>query len=104
MSDQKRIAFGYSRDGRNRIVIHPLQSQAVRLIFELYADGQSLEKISSQFLACGLPSPYNKPRWGKQALSKILSYERYLGNEDYPRIIEPDLFEHVMAVRQSRQK
>jgi len=67
-------------------------------------EGQSLEKISSQFLACGLPSPYNNLRRGKQALSKILSYERYLGNEDYPKIIEPDLFDRVMAVPQSRQK
>lgn len=104
MSDQKRIAFGYSRDGRNRIVIHPLQSQAVRLIFELYADGQSLDKIANWFFACGIPSPYNNPRWGKQALSKILSYERYLGNEGYPKIIEVDLFNRVKAVRQSRQK
>lgn len=104
MSEQKRIAFGYDRNAINQIVINPPQAQAVRLIFELYADGQSLEKISSQFFACGIPSPYNNPRWGKQALAKILSYERYLGNEDYPKIIEPELFDRVLAVRQSRQK
>lgn len=104
MTEQKRIAFGYNRSESNRIIINEPQALTVKLIFELYAKGKSLEKISQQLAACEIPSPYNNPKWGKQALSKILSYERYLGTADYPKIIDQGLYDLVLVIRQSRAK
>ena len=104
MSEQKRIAFGYNRNESNRIIVNEPQALTVKLIFELYAEGKSLEKISQQLAACEIPSAYNNPKWGKQALSKILSYERYLGTVDYPKIIDHELYDRVLKIRQSRSK
>jgi site-specific DNA recombinase len=106
MSDkiQKRIAFGYDRSEYNRIVINPSQSMAVKLLYACYADGESMGAISSRFQACGIPSPYNHAKWGRQAIANILSYERYTGDSDYPAIIDRDLFDRVQAIRQSRAK
>lgn len=101
---QKRIAFGYNRNALNRIEINSPQAMTVKLIFELYADGESLQSISTKLEACNIPSPYNNPKWGKQAIAKILSYERYIGNIDYPQIIEKELFQRVQMVKESKAK
>jgi len=37
-SSQKRIAFGYNRNGLGKIVINEGQAATVRLIFEYYTD------------------------------------------------------------------
>lgn len=104
MPEQNRIAFGYNRNEINRIIINETQALTVKLIFELYAEGKSLDNISRQLAACEIPSPYNNPKWGKQALSKILSYERYHGTDDYPKIIDQELYDRVLEIRQSRAK
>ncbi|MBU3145800.1 recombinase family protein [Clostridium sp. CF012] len=96
---KKRIAFGYNRGFTNRIEINELQAMAVKLIYELYADGESMGSISSRLEECSVPSPYNNPKWGKQAISKILSYERYIGDEYYAKIIDEDLFKEVQRIR-----
>lgn len=104
LKNQNRIAFGYNRSILGKIEINKLQAQTVQLIFQLYADGKSMGKITEQFEACGIPSPYNKSKWGKQTLSKILSYERYLGDENYPQIIEKEQFDHVQTIKKSWAK
>ena len=38
-SAQKRIAFGYNRDG-NKIVVNEGQAACVKLIFNYYAEGK----------------------------------------------------------------
>ena len=42
-SAQKRIAFGYNRDG-NKIVINEGQAACVKLIFNYYAEGKAFPK------------------------------------------------------------
>jgi Recombinase. len=65
---QKRIAFGYKRNALSRIEVNLPQAMTVKLIFELYADGKSLQSISTKLGVCNIPSPYNNPKWGKQAI------------------------------------
>ena len=65
-SEQKRIAFGYNRH-ENRIVINEGQAAFVKLIFDYYLQGNSLSQIKAILEGLGIPSPQNKPTWGKQA-------------------------------------
>ena len=101
---QKRIAFGYNRNASNRIEINETQALAVKLLYELYADGESMAAISERLEACNIPSAYNNPKWGRQAIANILSYERYVGDSDYPIIIEQELFDKVQMIRRARAK
>lgn len=101
---QKRIAFGYNRGPANQMEINEAQAMTVKLLYEYYADGLSVRAIAEKLELCGIPSPFNKPKWGTQAIANILSYDRYIGNDDYPAIIERDLYDRVQAVRQSRAK
>lgn len=101
---QKRMAFGYNRNVFNLFEINQARALAVKLLFELYADGNSMQAISTKLELCNIPSPYNNAKWGKQAIAKILSYERYVGDDDYPQIIDKELFEIVQEVRQRKAK
>lgn len=101
---QKRIAFGYNRGPVNKIEINDAQTMTVKLIYEYYVEGLSIRAISQKLESHGIPSPYNNPKWGTQAIANILSYERYVGDDDYPAIINRDLFDHVQAIRLSRAK
>jgi hypothetical protein len=70
-SAQKRIAFGYNRDG-NKIVINEGQAACVKLIFNYYAEGKSLSEIKSILEGIGLP-PRRTSRLGESKPSPIFS-------------------------------
>ena len=97
-SEQKRIAFGYNRH-ENRIVINDGQAACVKLIFDYYLQGNSLSQIKAILEGLGIPSPQNKPTWGKQALSNILSNPHSVGSEEYPMIITQDVFDKVQELK-----
>jgi hypothetical protein len=101
-SNQKRIAFGYNRNPVNRIELHPGQAAAVQLIYKSYAEGQSITAIAEMLKSAGIPSPQNKPSWGKQTIANILSNPHYHGDNDYPRIIETELFDTVQMLKGKR--
>ena len=94
-SNQKRIAFGYNRGPINQVILHSGQAAAVKLIFQLYSEGSSIAKIAEILESADIPSPQNKPKWGKQTISNILSNPHYLGDDIYPEIIEKGLFDEV---------
>ena len=100
-SNQKRIAFGYNRFN-GQIVINEGQAAVVKLIYTLYAEGISLGEIKKTLEGMSVPSPQNKPTWGKQALSNILSNEHYLGSDVYPALITEALFETVQRIKSTK--
>lgn len=101
MKKQKRIFFGYTRNDMNEIVIYEKQAEVAKLIFELYSFDQSLAKISKHLEMYHIPSPSNKPLWGRQIINNILSNENYLGNDDFPRIITEELWNSVQNKKNS---
>ena len=100
-SNQKRIAFGYDRFS-GRIVINEGQAAAVKLIYTWYAEGMSLGEIKKTLEGMSVPSPQNKPTWGKQALSNILSNEHYLGSDIYPALVDDALFDTVQSIKNTK--
>jgi hypothetical protein len=103
MNNQKRISFGYTRNAFNKIVIYREQAEVVKLIFELYAMKQSLSSISKSLEMYHIPSPSNKPVWGRQIISNILSNENYLGNDNYPQIIDQELWNSAQRIKSSNK-
>ena len=101
-SKQKRIAFGYNRGLGNRIELHQGQAAAVKLIYEFYVGGKSIAEIKEIFESLNIPSPQNKPKWGKQTLSNILSNPHYLGEEPYIKVIDEELYILVQKTKAKR--
>ena len=103
-SKQRRIAFGYNRAANGQIVVHEGQAATVTLIFSYYVEGKGLAEITDILEGLGIPSPQNKPRWGKQTLSNILSNIHYVGSDVYPAIIDRDTFDRVQAILEFKKK
>lgn len=101
MQQQKRIVFGYTRDCNKRIVLYKEQARYVKLIFQAYAAGASLSQIAWALNANDVPSPKNKATWGRPIINNILSNTKYLGDEDYPKIIKQALWDDVQMRKQN---
>jgi hypothetical protein len=69
------------------------------MIFDYYLEGKSLSAIKEILEGVGIPSPQNKPTWGKQTLSNILSNPHYLGSVEYPPLISQDVFDKVQELK-----
>ena len=103
-SSQKRIAFGYNREPNGKIILHPGQAAVVKLIYTWYLEGKSLSSIKELLEDNSIPSPQNKPTWGKQTLSNILTNPHYLGSEIYPEIIDRVTFDAAQTVMAKKAK
>ncbi|MCM1061304.1 MAG: recombinase family protein, partial [Eubacterium sp.] len=68
------------------------QAEVVRYIFATYACGHSLAFIANELKILEIPSPTNKLTWGRQIINNILENDKYLGNQDYPQIVQNDIF------------
>jgi hypothetical protein len=109
-------------------MVYPAEAIYVFHIFERFAAGDSLGKISTSLAQMNVLSPTGKDIWSKETISKILNNEKYLGdvvlgktqvrdgvqveNTDadtktvmrshHPAIISKDLFELVQMEKRRR--
>ena len=104
MKEQIRIAFGYNRSPSNKIEINEGQAAAINLIYSWYSEGDSIGTIKERLESAMMSSPQNKPNWGKQSLHNILTYDRYLGDGVYPKILEEELYQKVQKIVQTKAK
>lgn len=97
----RQLRFGYYiRDGK--ILLHPVESEAVRRSYELYLENRSYldiakwlqdEKIAYQ------PDDYS---WDKNMVKRILEFEGYCGNTMYPAILKRETWQAVQNIRQKK--
>lgn len=74
-----KLCYGYTKAVGGSLVINEQEAQIVRWIFERYISGDSLGKIADGLAVQNIPSPTGKPNWNRQAIDKITSNEKYLG-------------------------
>ena len=75
----QRKCYGYDVGSGGELVVNPDEAAIVRWIFERYLRGDSFGKIAAGLEAQGIPSPTGKPKWNREAISKLLSNEKYTG-------------------------
>lgn len=86
-----RLCYGYTiRDGR--LEIQEKEAENIRKIFKNYLAGNAL--IKSANLA-GLQK-------NSSSVKRILTNEKYLGNEIYPKIIDEECFEKAGQMLKKR--
>lgn len=61
-------------------MVYPAEAIYVFHIFERFAAGDSLGKISTSLARMNVLSPTGKDIWSKETISKILNNEKYLGD------------------------
>lgn len=75
-----RKCYGYKHDENGRLVIDENTSKNVRLIFDLYLDGQSIIGIVKELEKLRILSPTGKEKWCKRTIDVMLSNEKYTGD------------------------
>ncbi len=122
------VCYGYRITAKDDLMVYPAEAIYVFHIFERFAAGDSLGKISTSLAQMNVLSPTGKDIWSKETISKILNNEKYLGdvvlgktqvrdgvqveNTDadtktvmrshHPAIISKDLFELVQMEKRRR--
>lgn len=86
-----RAYFGYQMvDGK--MVIHQEEADRLCTLFKTYLEGKSITNAGK---IAGIDKPHGP-------LGRLLKNKVYVGNEIYPRVIEPETFNKVQEERQRR--
>ena len=73
--------------------INPEQARTVRLIFEMYLDGNGLTRIKNELERRGMRTSTGKERWHESCISHILKNSFYCGIITYHKEFVPDYLE-----------
>lgn len=85
------IPFGYGFEG-GQPVPHPTESKIVLEIFTRYCTGESLKGIAEDLSSRRMEYSPGKTAWDKARIKRILENCKYIGDGDYPAIIEKEQF------------
>ena len=100
MKRNRCIPFGY-RLQSGAIAIDAAEAEAVREIYELYAQGVGYKTIAARMSAGGY-SYHEGAVWNQHMVKRILENPRYDGADGYPVIIGSGLIERVAAVKAAK--
>lgn len=84
--------LGYRRDKLTKeIVIIPEEAEAVRKIYSLYIQGNTLEQIKEYLESRQIKTSRGKYEWSKAGIKAILTNEKYVGDILYQKSFHPNL-------------
>ena len=92
--NRKVTVYGYQFT-EGILQIAPEQSRTVQEIFRVYNSGVPVSRLKNYIEGLEI---------NRVKLSDMLSDKRYLGNEAFPQIINPELFEAVQQIKKERRK
>ena len=105
--------LGYKTGPDKKFIIDPETAPTVRLVYELYAQGQTITQIIRVLNSRGLRTKQGKP-FTNNSLRTVLKNEKYIGVYSYkdeiriedaiPPIVEPELFYKVQEMLRYNQK
>lgn len=76
------------------------ESKAVREIFKMYIDGVSLLAIANYMSGTEISYNGNSSKWNKNMVKRILENKKYMGENNFPAIIDRDIFQSANAKKQ----
>lgn len=98
---QRHMPIGYKLvDGK--IEFDEAKAVVVKKIFADYLSGISTFALAKRLTEMGFLNANNKASWNHGSIGKILENVKYLGDEFYPQMISPELFEQVQKRRKER--
>lgn len=72
--------LGYRRGADGQPEIVPEEAAAIRMIFQSYLDGDSLQRIKEKLESGGVLTATGRKDWTTQAIQRILQNEKYMGD------------------------
>lgn len=97
----RQLRFGYYiRDGK--ILLHPVESEAVRRSYELYLQNRSYLDIAEWLQEEKIAYQSGDYSWDKNMVKRMLEFEEYCGSNMYPAIIKRETWQAVQKIRQQK--
>ena len=81
--------IGYDRVG-STYVINEEQAETVRIIFDLYLQGNGVRKIKRYLEEHGIKTATGKEIWSTSTIDRMLSNEKYIGQVLMQKTYTPD--------------
>ncbi len=101
MKKNRYIPYGYKLE-KGEFIVDPKETPTVCRIFNQYARGQTLQGIADELIRSGVPYMDARPCWDKHKIKRMIENMRYTGENDYPPVIEPELFRRVRDMHESK--
>ena len=97
----RTILYGYEiRDGQR--CVRKDEADTVQKIFTMYQGGFSYQKAADTLNHEKIPYGENGSLWNKGKVKRMLEDRRYIGENGWPAVIDPQVFETVQALIQER--
>lgn len=93
--------YGYQVEN-GRTIIHTEEASIVKRVFSLYVEGETLNSIASTLTEENVAYFQDEVKWNKNTVNRMLENEKYMGNEIYPMIISPSLFNQAKTVKERK--
>ena len=83
-----KLPYGYYLNEKNEVTIDSTKKNAIIMIYDMYAKGTSLRKISQALNKNGYLSPSGTSTWSAQAIDNIICNSKYIGIVSWEKYIE----------------
>lgn len=101
MMELRTLLYGYNKH-QFRFYPNSDESVVVKMIFDEYISGKTLQQIADRLTAKQIVYYKDKTVWNKNMVRRILENRHYIGDEEYPAIITADEFEKANKKRLSK--
>ena len=85
--------LGYRKGADGKPEIHPEEAKTIRMIFENFLNGDSIDDIKQCLENKGILTPTGHTEWNKQTIVRILKNEKYMGDVLLQKTYTTNLFE-----------
>ena len=102
MNRNKSIPYGY-KVVNGILMPDETESEIVYRIFTKYEAGFSLSDIAKFLMNEGVINANGDVKWDKSRIKRILDNDRYIGEGDYPTIIDEELYKRCEKYKDKRR-
>ena len=99
----RTILFGYKVENC-KYIIDEKEKNIVLRIFNDYISGKTLKHIAENLTAENIVYYNGSSLWNKNMVNRIIENKKYTGEDGYPQIIEPSVFEKANVLKSSGKK
>lgn len=92
------ISYGYGINNGEIVVIEE-EAKIVRLIFNEYCLHKALKTIAQELTNCQVEFYNGSCQWNKNNVARIIENDKYVGANNYPRIITVEQYDKANAIK-----
>lgn len=98
---KRKMLYGYLiRNGE--LTVKADEAATVRKVFVNYLEGLSYQAIAEMLNEEKIPYSLEVADWNKHKVKRLLENSRYIGEKEYPAIIDAETFANVLQLIQSK--